>query len=53
MNESEMPIFSKTFDMLTWLIPAVQHFPRANRHDFTHRMLRPSNRKTFGASASR
>ncbi len=39
MNESEMPIFSKTFDMLTWLIPAVQHFPRANRHDFTHRLL--------------
>lgn len=39
MPQSEMPIFSRTFDFLTWLLPATNHFPRAHRHTFTHRLL--------------
>ncbi len=34
-----MPIFSKTFDLLSWLLPATNHFPRAHRHSFTQRLL--------------
>lgn len=39
MPQSEMPIFSKTFDLLTWLLPITNHFPRAHRHTFTQRLL--------------
>ena len=39
MSQSEMPIFSKTFDLLTWLLPMTNHFPRAHRHTFTQRLL--------------
>lgn len=39
MTAEEMPIFSHTYDFLTWLLPATNHFPRAHRHDFTHRLL--------------
>lgn len=35
----EMPIFVRTFDLLTWLLPATNHFPRAHRHTFTQRLL--------------
>jgi four helix bundle protein len=34
-----MPIFIRTFDFLTWLLPATNHFPRAHRHSFTQRLL--------------
>ncbi|MCI0731527.1 MAG: diversity-generating retroelement protein Avd [Chloroflexi bacterium] len=34
-----MPIFSRTFDLLTWLLPATNHFPRAHRHTCTQRLL--------------
>jgi hypothetical protein len=34
-----MPIFTRTFDLLTWLLPATNHFPRAHRHSFTQRLL--------------
>lgn len=34
-----MPIFTRTFDFLTWLLPATNHFPRAHRHTFTQRLL--------------
>jgi hypothetical protein len=34
-----MPIFTRTFDFLTWLLPATNHFPRAHRHTFTRRLL--------------
>lgn len=34
-----MPIFTRTFDFLTWLLPATNHFPRAYRHTFTQRLL--------------
>jgi hypothetical protein len=34
-----MPIFTRTFDFLDWLLPATNHFPRAHRHTFTCRLL--------------
>ena len=39
MAEQEMPIFTRTFDMLAWLLPATNHFPRSHRHSFTQRLL--------------
>ncbi|MEA3278294.1 MAG: hypothetical protein U9Q81_23980 [Pseudomonadota bacterium] len=36
---AEMPIFTRSFDLLSWLLPATNHFPRAHRHDFTRRLL--------------
>lgn len=39
MTNQEMPIFTRTFDFLTWLLPATNHFPRAHRHSFTRRLL--------------
>ena len=32
MNRKEMPIFTRTFDFLSWLLPASNNFPRAQRH---------------------
>jgi hypothetical protein len=37
MPQAEMPIFTRTFDFLTWLLPATNKFPRAQRHSFTLR----------------
>ncbi len=34
-----MPIFTRTFDFLSWLLPVTNHFPRAHRHSFTRRLL--------------
>jgi hypothetical protein len=39
MAEADMPIFTRTFDLLTWLLPMTNHFPRAHRHTFTQRLL--------------
>lgn len=39
MAQQEMPIFTRTFDFLTWLLPATNHFPRVHRHSFTVRLL--------------
>ena len=39
MSQPETPIFTRTFDFLTWLLPATNHFPRAHRHTFTRRLL--------------
>ena len=39
MAGQEMPIFSRTFDFLSWLLPVTNHFPRAHRHTFTNRLL--------------
>jgi len=39
MTAPEMPIFTRTYDFLTWLLPATNHFPRAHRHTFTQRLL--------------
>ena len=35
----ETPIFARTYDLLAWLLPITNHFPRAHRHTFTHRLL--------------
>ena len=35
----QMVIFTRSFDFLTWLLPATNHFPRAHRHTFTRRLL--------------
>lgn len=39
MAREEMVIFTRTFDLLTWLLPVTNHFPRAHRHTFTQRLL--------------
>lgn len=39
MSNAEMPIFTRTFDFLSWLLPTTKHFPRAYRHSFTQRLL--------------
>jgi len=39
MKNDEMPIFTRTFDLLSWLLPATNHFPRAHRHTVTQRLL--------------
>jgi hypothetical protein len=39
MADDEMVIFTRTFDLLTWLLPVTNHFPRAHRHTFTQRLL--------------
>ena len=39
MARQEMVIFTRTFDFLTWLLPATNNFPRAHRHTFTRRLL--------------
>ncbi len=39
MTRQEMPIFSKTFDLLSWLLPMSNNFPRAHRHTATQRLL--------------
>ena len=39
MSYQEMPIFTRTFDFLSWLIPVTNNFPRSQRHSFTRRLL--------------
>ena len=39
MSGLEMPIFTRTYDLLTWLVPVTNHFPRAHRHTVTRRLL--------------
>lgn len=39
MAQQEMVIFTRTFDFLTWLLPATNNFPRAHRHTATQRLL--------------
>jgi four helix bundle protein len=33
------PLFTKTFDFITWLMPATNHFPRSQRFIVTQRLL--------------
>ena len=35
----EMPLFTRSYDLLVWLLEVTRHFPKANRHDFTKRLL--------------
>jgi hypothetical protein len=39
MSRQEMVIFTRTFDFLTWLLPATNNFPTAQRHTVTRRLL--------------
>lgn len=34
-----MPIFTRTYDLLTWLVSVTNHFPRAHRYTVTRRLL--------------
>jgi hypothetical protein len=38
-GKTEMPLFVKTYDFLAWLTPLTNHFPRAQRHTVTRRLL--------------
>jgi len=35
----DMVILTRTFDLLAWLLPKSQHFPRACRHTVTQRLM--------------
>jgi hypothetical protein len=35
----EMPLFTRTFDFIAWLMPATNHFPRSQRFIITKRLL--------------
>ncbi len=39
MSGQEMPIITRTYDLLTWLVPVTNHFPRAHRYTVTRRLL--------------
>ncbi len=39
MRHEHMPIFTRTFDLLTWLLPVTNHFPKAHRFTVTRRLL--------------
>ncbi len=39
MLAKEMPIFTRTFDLLAWLLPATNNFPRAHRQTLTERLI--------------
>ena len=47
MLVQQMPIFTRTYDFLTWLLPVTNNFPRARRFTITNRPLR-TNFKTLG-----
>jgi len=38
MPLAETPIFTKTFDFITWLMPATNGFPRSQRFTITRRL---------------
>ncbi|MBM3133778.1 MAG: diversity-generating retroelement protein Avd [Chloroflexi bacterium] len=35
----EMPLFSRTLDFITWLMPVLNNFPRSQRFAITKRLL--------------
>lgn len=38
-SQAELPLFTKTYDFLTWLVPTTNRFPRLHRHTVTQRLL--------------
>jgi len=38
-QQEELPLFTKTYDFLAWLIPQTHHFPRLHRYTVTRRLL--------------
>ena len=39
MAHENMVVLTRSFDFLDWLLPITNHFPRAQRHTFTRRLL--------------
>jgi len=39
MPQAEMAIFTRSFDLIVWLLPITNNFPRAQRHTVTRRLL--------------
>lgn len=39
MNKDSTPLFARTFDFLTWLVPVTNNFPRSQRFVVTQRLL--------------
>ncbi len=39
MAQDEMVIFTRTFELLAWLMPVSNHFPKQYRHTYTQRLL--------------
>ena len=39
MADSEMVIFTRSYDFLSWLLPMTNKFPRAHRQTYTRRLL--------------
>ncbi|MEF8731815.1 MAG: diversity-generating retroelement protein Avd [Candidatus Accumulibacter meliphilus] len=39
MAEDELVILSRCFDLLTWLVPKSESFPKVHRHSVVQRML--------------
>ena len=35
----EMLIFTRSYDLIVWVMQVTRHFPRMHRHDFTQRLL--------------
>ena len=38
-QSQEMPIFTRSDDLIVWLLQVTRHFPRVHRYDFTKRLL--------------
>ncbi len=38
-HEDPTPLFTKTFDFITWLMPVTNNFPRSQRFLVTQRLL--------------
>ena len=39
MTHNTAAIYTRTYDYLTWILPATNHFPKSVRHSFTRRLL--------------
>jgi hypothetical protein len=39
MTGQEMPIFTRTYDLLMWLVPVTNHSPLAHCHSVIRRLL--------------
>ena len=39
-HQQQMSIFTRTYDLLVWLLQVTRHFPKMHRHDFTKRPIR-------------
>jgi hypothetical protein len=54
--KEDMVIFSRSFDLLAWLVPVGERFPRSYRHTVTRRLLDAAldlQEQLFAAQCSR